>query len=91
MSDVKDDIETIMNKITNAMFTIEVDENGQKHVVHEHYDRLDIRGYGCKKREDIDISKMTVDEALKMRNLSRKQLEEILAKIKEESSQHSNL
>ena len=68
---------------------IEKEDNEKEKVLEMNIDELElsVRSYNCLKRANIntvgELINRTPDEMMKVRNLGRKSLEEVLAKLKE--------
>ena len=74
-------------KLVDVM--IEKEDNGKEKVLEMNIDELElsVRSYNCLKRAGIntveELTNRTPDDMMKVRNLGRKSLEEVLAKLKE--------
>ena len=72
-----------------AEVMIEAKEDGKEKVLEMNIDELElsVRSYNCLKRAGIntvqELTQKTPDDMMKVRNLGRKSLEEVLAKLKE--------
>ncbi|RDU21767.1 DNA-directed RNA polymerase subunit alpha [Anaerosacchariphilus polymeriproducens] len=72
-----------------AEVMIEKEENGKEKVLEMNIDELElsVRSYNCLKRAGIntveELTNKTSEDMMKVRNLGRKSLEEVLAKLKE--------
>ena len=73
----------------NAEIMIEKEEDGKEKVLEMNIDELElsVRSYNCLKRAGIntveELCNRTPEDMMKVRNLGRKSLEEVLAKLKE--------
>ena len=70
-----------------AEVMIEKEDNEKEKVLEMSIDELSVRSYNCLKRAGIntveELCNKTSDDMMKVRNLGRKSLEEVLAKLKE--------
>lgn len=79
-----------------AEVMIEAKEDGKEKVLEMNIDELElsVRSFNCLKRAGIntvqELTQKTPEDMMKVRNLGRKSLEEVLAKLKELSLQLSN-
>ena len=73
----------------DAEIMVVEDDNGKEKVLEMNIDELElsVRSYNCLKRAGIntveELCNKTSDDMMKVRNLGRKSLEEVLAKLKE--------
>lgn len=73
----------------NAEIMVEKEDNKKEKVLEMNIDELElsVRSYNCLKRAGIntveELTNRTADDMMKVRNLGRKSLEEVLAKLKE--------
>ncbi len=73
----------------NAEVMVDKEENGKEKVLEMSIDELElsVRSYNCLKRAGIntveELTNKTSEDMMKVRNLGRKSLEEVLAKLKE--------
>ena len=73
----------------NAEIMIEKEDNEKEKVLEMNIDELElsVRSYNCLKRAGIntveELCNRTPEDMMKVRNLGRKSLEEVLAKLKE--------
>ena len=80
------DLSEIANK---ADIMVEKEESEKEKVLEMNIDELElsVRSYNCLKRAGIntveELTNKTSDDMMKVRNLGRKSLEEVLAKLKE--------
>ena len=72
-----------------AVFIVVIEEDDSQKVMDMNIDELElsVRSYNCLKRAGIntveELTNKTAEDMMKVRNLGRKSLEEVLAKLKE--------
>jgi DNA-directed RNA polymerase subunit alpha len=79
----------LSDSVTNSEIMVEKDEKGKEKVLEMTIEELDlsVRSFNCLKRAGIntveELTSRTSDDMMKVRNLGRKSLEEVLEKLKE--------
>lgn len=79
----------LSDSVTNSEIMVEKDDKGKEKVLEMTIEELDlsVRSFNCLKRAGIntveDLINKTTEDMMKVRNLGRKSLEEVLAKLKE--------
>ncbi|MBR1811537.1 MAG: DNA-directed RNA polymerase subunit alpha [Clostridia bacterium] len=77
----------LSEEATNAEIMVEKDDNGKEQILEMTVEELDlsVRSFNCLKRANIhkveDLINKSEDEMMKVRNLGRKSLDEVIAKL----------
>ena len=82
-------INLLLNSAKNAEILVEKEVGTKEKVLEQSIEELDlsVRSYNCLKRAGIntveDLANKTEDDMMKVRNLGRKSLDEVLKKLEE--------